>query len=512
MPTLPTGHPLPHTPTARAPRDAPEDCDALVIGAGFGGLGAGLTLAEAGARVVVCEALRYPGGCASTFTRRGVRYEAGATLFSGFAPGALFADWIARHRLAVEVDFLDPVITLRTPAWSLPVGRSRDELLARFLRFPGAPAAGLRAFFRLQGRTADLLWELLDQPELLPPWKLSALPRLLAKLPRAVGLARWVGRPLRAVLAAFGLADWEPLRVWADAFCQITIQCPAAEAEALFALATLDYCFRGTGHVRGGIGRLAFALLDAIERLGGRTLLAERVRSLERAGDAWLVTTRRHRFRARQVFANLLPQALGGLLAAPPARLAKLGARVEEGWGACMLYLVCRAPDGDPSAHHLELVVDPDAPFVAGNHLFCSMSSADDERGTPPGCRTVTISTHVDLGRLRKLSDAEQASTVAAIQERMRRGFARLAPEWAAGIVSSMPASPRTFARFTRRPEGWVGGVPRRAGLTRYPRPGPEEVAPGLFLVGDSVFPGQSTLATALGGCRAAVAGLRARQ
>jgi phytoene dehydrogenase-like protein len=49
-----------------------------------------------------------------------------------------------------------------------------------------------------------------------------------------------------------------------------------------------------------------------------------------------------------------------------------------------------------------------------------------------------------------------------------------------------------------------VGGVPRRAGLHNYEGIWPAPVAPGLYLVGDSVFPGQSTLATAIGGQRVA--------
>jgi len=72
-----------------------------------------------------------------------------------------------------------------------------------------------------------------------------------------------------------------------------------------------------------------------------------------------------------------------------------------------------------------------------------------------------------------------------------------------------MTASPRTFARFTGRHRGFVGGVPRRAGLDHYLDLAPRPVANGVWLVGDSVFPGQSTLATALGGQRTAVAALR---
>src|SRR3954470_2720574 len=97
------------------PADDPALLDAVVIGAGFGGLGAALTLAERGARVAIVETLTYPGGCASTFRRNGYRFESGATLFSGLAKGQLFGDWIARHRLEVPIDWLDPLVELRTP-------------------------------------------------------------------------------------------------------------------------------------------------------------------------------------------------------------------------------------------------------------------------------------------------------------------------------------------------------------------------------------------------------------
>jgi phytoene dehydrogenase-like protein len=75
--------------------------DVIVIGAGFGGLGTALSLAERGARVCLLEALRYPGGCASTFTKNvrdaqghvhACRFDAGATVVSGpRAPPALRA-------------------------------------------------------------------------------------------------------------------------------------------------------------------------------------------------------------------------------------------------------------------------------------------------------------------------------------------------------------------------------------------------------------------------------------
>ena len=136
--------------------------DVAVIGAGFGGLGAALRLAEQGARVTVLERLTYPGGCASTFSRAGYRFESGATLFSGFGDGQLFRAWIDRHGLDVQVDWLDPVVDFRAPSFELRVPGDREAFVEALARLPGADASAVRAFFVEQRAVADVLWDVLD--------------------------------------------------------------------------------------------------------------------------------------------------------------------------------------------------------------------------------------------------------------------------------------------------------------------------------------------------------------
>jgi len=527
---------------------APVRCDALVVGAGFGGLGAALAFAERGLATGVLEALVYPGGCASTFERGGHHYESGATLFSGFGTGQWFERLVRHHGLAVELDWLDPVIELVTPDWSLPVPRERARLVAALEHLATTRAAhesvapgAIARFFAVQRRAADALWPLLDDPARLPPFGLAALSwharRALAYAP----LAGLVGRSLASVAERSGAWASQPVRVLLDALSQITIQCSAREAEAPFALATLDYPFRGTAHVVGGIGELAHALADALPRAapGSAVHYAQRATAVQRVRDGarelWRVHTTRGCFEAPRLALDLLPQAARVLLErgvelAPDSdaaratsevlrragpRLARDTEAVAGGWGACMLYLVVDEPPGaNPHAHHLELVHDPERPFVEGNHVFVSIGGAGERaRGAlraPAGRRTVTVSTHIALRELLALADTgadgPRARRVAAVQAAMRATLARLAPQWWAGVVHELPGSPRTFERFTRRPDGFVGGVPRRRGFAHYLDLGPRRLAPGLALVGDSVFPGQSTLATALGGAKAAAA------
>jgi hypothetical protein len=63
-----------------------------------------------------------------------------------------------------------------------------------------------------------------------------------------------------------------------------------------------------------------------------------------------------------------------------------------------------------------------------------------------------------------------------------------------------LPGTPVTFQRFTRRAWGWVGGFPQ----TNLFRAWGPRLAANLWLVGDSIFPGQSTAVVALGGLRVA--------
>lgn len=489
-----------------------DDFDMVVVGAGFGGLAAALEAARSGARVAVFEALKYPGGCASTFTKNGVQYETGATLFSGLGEGQLFDQWRRELKMDVHFDLLDVPIEFRAPGLVLPVSSDRDTLIDTLCGLPGAPVPALRAFFDEQRAVADALWPIFDDPARLPPLSWASVGWHARRSWRYLPLLRVIGRPLSRVLRRHGLHGWSPLVSYLNALCQITVQAGVDAAEAPFAMSTMDYCFRGTGHVRGGIGKLAWAMLAAIEQLGGAVHLSSRVRALRPDGAAWRVSSRKAEVRAPLVVSNLLPQATGALLEAPVPRLVRLAAQVEDGWGAAMLYLTVRdEAAGSEAPHHLELVSDPGAAFIEGNHVFCSISGAAETERAPPGLRTVTVSTHVPISTLRQLDLGDRGRYITQVQDRMRETIRARAPELADGIVSEMTASPRTWERFTRRPQGLVGGIPRRAGLHNYQGLVPRPLEPGLFLVGDSVFPGQSTLAAALGGIRTTRAALAGR-
>ena len=113
------------------------------------------------------------------------------------------------------------------------------------------------------------------------------------------------------------------------------------------------------------------------------------------------------------------------------------------------------------------------------------------------------MSTHTKLGPWWQLFEQDRPAYEARKQQYLDTMLAA-AEQALPGLRTAadlvIPGTPVTFQRFTRRAHGWVGGFPQTSLLRAW---GPR-LSTGLWMVGDSVFPGQSTAAVALGGLRVA--------
>jgi C-3',4' desaturase CrtD len=471
----------------------------IVIGAGMGGLAAAAALARRGADVTVLEAHVYPGGCAGTFYHQGYRFEAGATLAAGFYPGGPM-DLLAQAAgiEAWPVHPADAALTAHLPG-GLSITRYGDA--RRWDEYQAAFGPAAERFFAWQESAADALWPLALRR---PPWPPNTLAELLCLpayahpglLPFAADALRPAAIHLRGAPAV--------LRLFVDGQLLIAAQAESERANALYAAAALDLPRRGVAHVAGGMGALAERLVQAIRTHGGQVIFRQEVTRLavEPGRPIRLEMKRGELFHADRVIANLTPWDVRRLLgeAAPP-RLARLPDE-PPGWGAFVAYVGVDAT-GLPADLPLHQQVIVRRPLGEGNSLFLSLSPAWDATRAPSGQRALTISTHTALGSWWRLYEQDRPAYEARKQATLDALLA--AAETALpGLRSrarlTMPGTPLTFAHFTRRHLGWVGGFPQTSLL----RTGAPHLLPNLWLVGDSIFPGQSVAAVALGGLRVA--------
>lgn len=481
----------------------------VVVGAGVGGLTTAALLARGGMDVTVLEAHIYAGGCAGTFYHQGYRFDAGATLPAGFYPGGPM-DVVGRA-LGIEewpVRPVSPAMVVHLPDGT-SVGRLPGE--HRWDERRRAFGAECVPFWRWQEDTADALWDLALRNPPWPPQTVGEMVRLagegLAWLGDDLGhrlrpeMALDAGRPVAAHLRGAS----ERLRLFVDAQLLIAAQATSRTTNALYGASALDLPRRGVVHAAGGMGTVAATLVDAVREQGGQVHFRQEVTRIVTEGG-WPVAVETRKggvFAADAVIVNLPPWNVARLLGdGVPRRLRRLPPRPQGVWGAFMAYVGLDGsvlPDGFP-LHHQVVVGEP---FGNGNTVFLSLSPAWDAGRAPEGRRALTMSTHTGLGQWWDLYEGDRDAYEAQSQEfteRVLRAGERAIPGLREAASLILPGTPITFERFTRRAWGWVGGFPQTSLFRAW---GPR-VAPGVWMVGDSIFPGQSVPAVALGGLRVA--------
>ena len=471
--------------------------DAIVIGAGIGGLTAGALLAKAGWSVTVLEGHVDPGGCAATFRHRGSCFDAGATLVGGFQPGGphdrigrvLGIDWPVRPVEPAMIVWLpDGPVTRWSDPW-----RWQNERVARFGLGPA------EAFWRDQESTADRVWSLSRAPwPPGPPAEWLDLARLAR--PDLIRLLPHLNRTVAAVLRRHRV-DSRQVRGFVDAQLLITAQAGAAETAWLYGATALDFARSGVFAVAGGIGAIAECLAEALRRQGGTVLYKRRVTAIHPLpGDGYRVETARGETHAgRTIIANLSPSDLAGLLDEPlRAHLPTRWRSREPAWGAALAYLELDATAIPPGfVDHHQFLGDYDAPLGEGNTVFLSLAPEWDTARAPAGLRVATLSTHTRAWDWWQAPSREAyRERRAEYTERLLRAAEQALPNLRAAIRRCLPATPVTFHRFTQRATGYVGGFPQ---TSLFQALGPGTGLPNLYLVGDSTFPGQSTAAVTLG-------------
>jgi C-3',4' desaturase CrtD len=481
----------------------------VVVGGGVGGLTAAALLARAGLDVTVLEAHVYAGGCAGTFYHQGYRFDAGATLPAGFYPGGpmdLVAQAVGIEQWPVRAS--DPAMVVYLPDGSVVTRHTGQVRWEERRRAFGADA---ERFWRWQEDTSDALWALAMRMPAWPPQTPGEAAALAGD-----GLA-WLGADLRQRLKP-GLAldalrpvashlneAPERLRLFVDAQLLIASQTTSRYTNALYGASALDLPRRGVMHAEGGMGTIAQALVEAVRRHGGRVhhrQQATRIVMHERTPVA-VETKKGESFPADMVIVNLPPWNVAQLLGEhAPRRVQKLQGKPRQMWGAFMVYV---GLDGSalPAGLPLHHQVVRGEPFGNGNTVFLSLSPAWDNTRAPAGQRTLTLSTHTELEPWWELFEHDRESYQARKEEYTGRllDAAEVALPGlrdAASLV--LPGTPVTFQRFTRRVWGWVGGFPQTSLFRAW---GPR-LGRNLWLVGDSIFPGQSVPAVALGGMRVA--------
>ncbi|MDM9385600.1 C-3',4' desaturase CrtD [Chlorogloeopsis sp. ULAP01] len=474
---------------------------AIVIGAGIGGLTAGALLAHRGYSVLILDQALVPGGCASTFKRKGFTFDVGATQVAGLEPGGI------HHRifseLAIELPKAtpcDPACAVYLPGEQTPINvwRAPEKWQEeRQRQFPGS-----EPFWQLIAALFKASWEFQGRNPVLPPrnlWDLSQL--IKAVRPGTLITVPYTLFTVGDALRAYGLENDRRLRTFLDLQLKLYSQVNAEETALLYAATALNVSQQPQGlfHLQGSMQVLSDRLVEALERDGGKLLMRHSVEQIivkhgkataviirdRQTGEVWTEP-------ADCIVANVTVQNLMQLLSKKaPRGYQKRVQKLPPASGAFVVYLgVDESAIPLECPPHLQFMYDLNGPLGENNSLFVSVSHPGDGRA-PAGRSTIIASTFVDPQNWWHTEDYQglkKKYTEDAIARLAQ--FFYLKPET---IIHVESATPRTFAKFTAREQGIVGGIGQRI-----PTFGPFGFANRtpinhLWLVGDSTHPGEGT-------------------
>lgn len=482
-----------------------EAWDAVVIGAGLGGLAAAARLARAGLRVLVAERHDAAGGYAGSFRRGPFTFEQSLHLLDAAGPGEPNGRLLERLGVGARLDLLRPAFLRREiwPDYELLVPAPLEAYVERLAQaFPGE-RAGLAALAALARDAVGALAG--ADPDAPPPPHAPAGEGALAPL-----------APLsRATAAAVvGAHLREPrLRAHLDAFARSWLGLPLEPLSAShFLVVWGSYHEHGGAYPRGGSAALVEALCAVIREAGGEIALsspAERI--LHRRGRVLGVALAGGRvIAARAVISNVCPLVTFGELldedAAPPRYRRRLQ-RLERS-PSCFKVWVGAAGALEGADYDVRLAAEgPHPPGGAIDAERAPISvvtpSALDPALVPPGRSVASISMIVAPAAYETLEAARPGARAAIADVLVRRAEA-VHPGLSARAEVMEVATPRTFARFTGNPGGSIYGYSptvTQAGAGR-----PDHVTPlgGLFLAGAWTRPGGGFTAALWSGALAA--------
>lgn len=482
----------------------------IVIGSGIGGLTTAALLAQAGYAVTVLEAQTYPGGSASTWTHKGYRFESGATVAGGFQPGG-------PHQIVGEKLGIDWPVRLHDPAWAVHLPDRSVELTADnadvLEKFPATAR-----FWETQAHIADMGWKLSAQGLPWPPRSSAEFIKLakiaLGNFPQDLQLLPFVFNSVYDWLKRSGVSSDPAFVRFLDGQLLISAQTTTRNVNAMYGATALDLARQGVYHVEGGIGGLAEALVNKIEELGGEVLYRQRVTRIAvengQARGVYATQGRRSKsemfFPADAIIANLTPWDADKLLGEnSPASLRREVQGREGTWGAFVLHLGLKdgaIPQGFPDHH--QILTEMEGPLGEGRSIFISLSPEWDTSRAPSGRRAATITTHTDPAQWWSLLERDEDAYYAQKEvytERLLNAVERIIPGFKAHLELILPGTPVTYQFYTSRHRGMVGGFPQ---TSLFKMRGPRTGIANMRLVGDSIFPGQSTAGVTLGAMRVA--------
>lgn len=457
-----------------------QQYDAIVIGAGNGGLACAATLAEKGKKVILFEKHNIPGGCGTSFRRGRFEFEVALHQLSSMGtpekPGPL-RELFRRYGIEDKIEWIEIKELFRVnfpdgTGISIPADRKNCEA---FLcsQFPQEKESILRyfetvyAFCSESAAFAEKSAQSTGEP--------SAAKKAIMKMgfPKMYPtLARYALKSTQEVLDEF-FKDVK-LQLALSAYWCFMGMPPARFPWSILAKCTNIYMEDKPFYLRGTSMMMNQAIMDAVQRMGGVVRLNRGVERIVLEGGAavGVVDEKGEEYRASKIISNISPLATYGALLQPeevPQAAQEYLRPYTIGISAltCFIGLDCTPEEiGFATSFTLNYEsFDANEDFKDAykllpekDPLVATCYTVDDPEISPPGTSIITAGTLKYSAEWEKLTPEQYYEKKYEAGKRIVARLEKMYPGFTDHIEEMEVATPLTHMRYLNHPGGAIYG------------------------------------------------------
>ncbi|GAB5409336.1 MAG: C-3',4' desaturase CrtD [Balneolaceae bacterium] len=478
--------------------------DVIIIGSGMGGMSTAAMLAKDGFKVLILEAALHPGGCSSSYPRKGYIFESGATTLIGFDENQPLRKLEEETGIKIPRVELNPSMKVWVNGEPITRYKNKFEWIEEAVRV-FENRKGQKKFWNLAFNLSEVVWKVSLKNPTFPPLNLGDWLKLAtSNSPTDVWVLKYAFKSVKEVAKKCGVDTTKFLK-FLDEQLMITAQAKSDDTPFLFGAPGLTYTNYSNYYVPGGLIQMINTIKSYIEEKNGALHTKEAVVKVWKEEDEILIKTKKDNlYKAPIVISNIPIWNMKDITEGEMKTYFEKEAKdFDKAWGAITMGIATTDsyPEDLGIHHQIHLKEGVTVPYTGSESIFISMSKKGDEGRAPKGERTLNISCHASPELWFDMNEEEYQTKKKEVQDFILSTLKEELPGFIEAEIKLVDtATPISWENWVYRKKGRVGGIPQSMARSLLNWTPNQTLFKGLYLVGDTTYPGQGIPGVTLSG------------
>ncbi len=470
--------------------------DVIVIGSGMGSLSAAALLASKRLKVLIIEQNWIPGGCTSSYWRKGFTFETGATTLVGMDENMPLKYILDKTGIKIPMRKLELPMQVHLENGNT-INRYQDlNLWIKEIskHFDGDQ----EGFWKKAYDLSQFVWKASTKYRTFPPKKFSDFTNLMKSFSfDDIPKTKYAFKSTQEAILDYNISD-DSFEKFVNEQLLITAQNYLEEVNFLFGATSLCYTNYSNYYVDGGLINLVNPFVEYIKNNGGGILYRNEVTQILKKNYEYEIRTKNNSYKSRLLISGLPVNNTLKLFDDNSSIKSKKVIMESEKLNSAFQLGIGFKKSKDIDVLHHQVHLRKPLSQIGSKSIFISYSHPEDlSRADEKDHLVASISTHIPDPK-NNIVDSKLLERV-IIEELDNRDFIKKE-----NIKYMHSSSPKSWSKWTKREWGFVGGYPQFKNIKPWEMNECRLDSKGAYLVGDTAYPGQGIPGTALSGIIAA--------